>query len=84
MPSIYPTSTVVVFFFPSSIRYLACRALAVLRCALNEFNHSVQRFPSVAEYEAARANYLEDIVTREALVEDAITGEEGGGAGALQ
>ena len=42
--------------------------------ALNEFNHSVQRFPSVAEYEAARANYLEDIVVREALVEDAITG----------
>ena len=42
--------------------------------ALNEFNHSVQRFPSVAEYEAARANYLEDIVVREAHVEDAITG----------
>ena len=42
--------------------------------ALNEFNHSTQRFPTVAEYEAARANYCEDIVTREALVEDAITG----------
>ena len=42
--------------------------------ALNEFNHSVQRFPSVAQYEGARANYLEDIVVREALVEDAITG----------
>lgn len=42
--------------------------------ALNEFNHSVQRFPSVAAYESARANYLEDIVVREALVEDAITG----------
>ena len=42
--------------------------------ALNEFNHSVQRFPSVSAYEAARANYLEDIVVREALVEDAITG----------
>ena len=45
-----------------------------LCAALNEFNHAVQRFPSVSEYEAARANYLEDIVTREALVEDAITG----------
>jgi hypothetical protein len=43
-------------------------------CALNEFNHSIQRFPSVAEYEAARNNYLEDIVVREAHVEDAITG----------
>ena len=43
--------------------------------ALNEFNHSVQRFRSVAEYEAARANYLEDIVEREAIVEDAITGD---------
>ena len=42
--------------------------------ALNEFNHSVQRFPSVGDYEAARANYLEDIVVREAHVEDAITG----------
>jgi hypothetical protein len=42
--------------------------------ALNEFNHSVQRFPSVSAYEAARANYLEDIVVREASVEDAITG----------
>ena len=28
----------------------------MLTIALNEFNHSVQRFPSVAEYEAARAN----------------------------
>ena len=46
----------------------------LLTVALNEFNHSVQRFPSVAEYEAARANYLEDIVVREAHVEDAITG----------
>ena len=43
-------------------------------CALNEFNHSVQRFASVGEYEAARVNYLEDIVVREAHVEDAITG----------
>ena len=50
------------------------QSATVITCALNEFNHSVQRFPSVAEYEAARANYLEDIVVREALVEDAITG----------
>ena len=28
----------------------------------------------MAEYEAARVNYCEDIVVREALVEDAITG----------
>ena len=34
----------------------------------------MQRFPTVADYEATRANYCEDIVTREALVEDAITG----------
>ena len=34
----------------------------------------MQRFPSVAEYEAARANYCDDIIVREALVEDAITG----------
>ena len=44
--------------------------------ALNEFNHSVQRFPTAAEYEAARANYLEDIVEKESLVEDAITGKK--------
>ena len=44
--------------------------------ALNEFNHSVHRFHSAAEYEAARANYLEDIVEKEALVEDAITGNK--------
>ena len=42
--------------------------------ALNEFNHSPQRFPSVAEYESARCNYCEDIVVKEAMVEDAITG----------
>ena len=48
----------------------------LLTMALNEFNHSPQRFPSVAEYEAARVNYCEDIVVREALVEDAITGNQ--------
>jgi Leucine-rich repeat (LRR) protein len=42
--------------------------------ALNAFNHSPQRFPSVAEYESARCNYCEDIVVKEAMVEDAITG----------
>ena len=42
--------------------------------ALNEFNHSVQRFATAAEYEGARANYCEDMVEREAMVEDAITG----------
>ena len=48
----------------------------LLTMALNEFNHSPQRFPSVAEYEAARVNYCEDIVVREAMVEDAITGNQ--------
>ena len=42
--------------------------------ALNDFNHAPQRFRNVAEYEAARNLYNEDIVEREALVEDAITG----------
>ena len=36
--------------------------------ALNEFNHSVQRFASSADYEAARANYCDDMVEREAMV----------------
>ena len=49
-------------------------APVVTAAALNEFNHSVQRFPTAADYEAARLNYLEDIVDREAMVEDAITG----------
>ena len=48
--------------------------MAVLTSALNEFNHAVQRFATVSEYEAARSNYCEDIVEREAMVEDAITG----------
>ena len=46
----------------------------LITAALNEFNHSVQRFKNVADFEAARLNYLEDIVEREAMVEDAITG----------
>jgi hypothetical protein len=56
------------------ISTIPSQANILYTCALNEFNHSVQRFPSVADYEAARANYLEDIVVREAEVEDAITG----------
>ena len=37
----------------------------LITAALNEFNHSVQRFANVASYEMARLNYLEDIVGRE-------------------
>jgi hypothetical protein len=40
----------------------------VVIAALNEFNHSVQRFATAAEYEGARANYCEDMVEREAMV----------------
>ena len=58
----------------ANISTLPSQANILYTAALNEFNHSVQRFPSVAEYEAARINYLEDIVVREAHVEDAITG----------
>ena len=46
----------------------------VLVAALNEFNHSVQRFPSVTEYEVAREAYCSDMMDREEYVEDAITG----------
>ena len=46
----------------------------VLTAALNEFNHATQRFKNAAEYEASRVSYCNDIVEREALVEDAITG----------
>ena len=42
--------------------------------SLNEFNHSVQRFGSAAEYENARISYCQDMVVREEYVEDAITG----------
>ena len=57
----------------SMVSSLAGEAI-LITAALNEFNHSVQRFKNVAEFEAARLNYLEDIVEREAMVEDAITG----------
>lgn len=43
---------------------------------LNDYNHSVQRFPSAGEYEVARANYCNAIVQVEDKVEDAITGNE--------
>ena len=49
-------------------------APVVIAAALNEFNHSVQRFGAVAEYEAARQSYCHDMVSREEYVEDAITG----------
>ena len=49
-------------------------APVVVSAALNEFNHSVQRFPSVSEYEVARQAYCHDMVQREEYVEDAITG----------
>ena len=39
-------------------------APVVVSAALNEFNHSVQRFPTSAEYAAARSNYLEHIVIK--------------------
>ena len=44
--------------------------------ALNEFNHSVQRFHAVAEYEQARTSYCDDMMSREEYVEDAITGNQ--------
>ena len=41
---------------------------------LNEFNHCLQLFPSVDEYEAARTAYLEELVDKLAHIQDAITG----------
>lgn len=41
---------------------------------LNPFNHSVQRFASVAAYEAARAAHCDDLISATEIVEDAITG----------
>ncbi|KOO22124.1 leucine rich repeat -containing protein, partial [Chrysochromulina tobinii] len=49
-------------------------ANVVLAAALNEFNHSIQRFGTASEYEAARVSYCEDMMSREEFVEDAITG----------
>ena len=46
----------------------------VVTTSLNEFNHSVQRFASAAEYESNRLSYCENTCEREAMVEDAITG----------
>ena len=46
----------------------------VIAAALNEFNHSIQRFGTAIEYESARVSYCEDMMAREEYVEDAITG----------
>ena len=47
-----------------------------LTCSLNEFNHSVQRFASAADFERCRLAYCKDIISSEDKVEDAITGNE--------
>mmetsp|Transcript_13926 Transcript_13926/g.35924 ORF Transcript_13926/g.35924 Transcript_13926/m.35924 type:complete len:1262 (+) Transcript_13926:78-3863(+) len=41
---------------------------------LNEFNHAPQHFESVAEYASTRVAYLEQIIDKLSLIEDAITG----------
>ena len=41
---------------------------------LNEFNHAAQRFESVAEYDAIRDIYLQEVISKLSLIEDAITG----------
>ena len=41
---------------------------------LNDFNHCLQLFPSITEYEAARTSYLETLVGKLAFIQDAITG----------
>ena len=33
----------------------------VITADLNEVNHSVQRFPSAAEYESARSSYCDEV-----------------------
>ena len=84
------TDTLGTLHFGTMVRVLEFRELAdgtkrafvdslagedsLITAALNEFNHSVQRFATCAEYEGARANYCEDMVEREEYVEDAITG----------
>ena len=47
----------------ASVGTVAAEA-AIVTAALNEFNHAVQRFATVSEYEAARSNYCEDIVLK--------------------
>ena len=41
---------------------------------LNDFNHAVQLFESVAGYAAARTAYIKRTIDRLAKIEDAITG----------
>lgn len=41
---------------------------------LNEFNHCLQLFGCVADYEAARTSYLNKLIDKLAFVQDAITG----------
>lgn len=48
----------------------------VVTVDLNEVNHSVQRFPSAAEYESARSSYCEEVKKQLEYVEDAITGSD--------
>ena len=46
----------------------------VIEADLNQCNHCVQRFNTVAAYEQARLLHCADIITRERHVDDAITG----------
>ena len=48
----------------------------VITADLNEVNHSVQRFPSAAEYESARSSYCDEVRKQLEFVEDAITGSD--------
>ena len=41
---------------------------------LNEFNHTLQRFESVAEYNSTRQEHLAQVIDKLSLIEDAITG----------
>jgi hypothetical protein len=43
---------------------------------LNDYNHCVQRFDTVGEYEAARQAHLADLIHALGTVEDAITGNK--------
>ena len=58
------------------ISTIPAQANILYTTALNEFNHSVQRFATAADYETARGSYCDDMVAREEYVEDAITGNQ--------
>ena len=47
-----------------------------VRIDLNEVNHAPQSFPSMGELMRARRTYLDDLVRRGEVVEDAITGRK--------